>query len=156
MAVAPSFTNYKTLSEPFDDKGKMYIMVEHPNTHNSRKVRWYTEAEFSKLYGKKIVTTDRPQIKGLKQCRGFAEGPIKVLHSLDAKQELWCRNTMNCWYANGIGWYIASQNISSTIVPADIKTIELTWEEFRDGEDYYMKTPSQLTLIINDKIRTSV
>lgn len=51
--VAPSFQSYKVIiAEPFLKNGKLYITVEHPNTHNHRDVRWYSDKEYQRAYGK--------------------------------------------------------------------------------------------------------
>lgn len=65
--VAPSFQTYKiVVAEPFTKDGRLYVTVEHPRTHNHRDVRWYTDREYARLYGKKepivtpIVTVREP------------------------------------------------------------------------------------------------
>ena len=61
--VAPSFQTYKVISnEPFLKNGKMYITIEHPNTHNHREVRWYTEKEYERAYGK-VTTLSKQEVK---------------------------------------------------------------------------------------------
>ena len=44
MSVAPSFSTFQTIGEVFQENGKSYIKVKHPNTGNVRKVRWYEES----------------------------------------------------------------------------------------------------------------
>ena len=49
--VAKSFQNMKQLGEPFNEKGKMYVNVKNEKSGTVRKVRWYTESEYAKMYG---------------------------------------------------------------------------------------------------------
>ena len=53
MPVAPSFQNFTRLSEPFFKNGKTYIKVKNPSTGTEREVRWYSDSEYAKAYGKK-------------------------------------------------------------------------------------------------------
>lgn len=60
--VAPSFQSYKMIvAEPFTKNGKLYVTVEHPNTHNHRDVRWYSDKEYAKAYGNK--SKDKAEVR---------------------------------------------------------------------------------------------
>ena len=151
MPVAPSFANFKQLSEPLIEKDKKYILVEHPNTRNSRKVRWYETKEWEKLYGKKISVEDNG-FDNLKAVRGFSQGPILVLRDIKegTKEEEWCKKS-EARYAVGIGWYFISGTKLPADTPSHLNYSLLTWEEFRDKDDRHMKTASQLAAIISKK-----
>lgn len=153
MAVAPSFESYKRLSEPFVKNGKMYIRVEHPNTHNAREVRWYSDAEYAKNYGKKLQEQNDNGWDGLKHARGFDNGPILVIRGIKTNEdEEWCKLSV-ARFAVGIGWHIVSTDTLPDDVPEHFKFLLLSWDEFRDGDDRHMKTPQQLAAILEKKAR---
>ena len=54
--VAKSFQNMEMLTEPFEENGRMYIKVRNPKTGTERKVRWYTEKEYNKMYPDSVVS----------------------------------------------------------------------------------------------------
>lgn len=152
MPVAPSFQSYKRITEePFIKNGKYYVTVEHPNTKNHRDVRYYSDAEYAKAYGKKIVDTDKGY-DGLKHVRGFDNGPILVIRGNKAADEDWLRESV-ARYAVGIGWYIASTDIFPDDAPEHLKYLLLGWDEFRDGDDRHMKKPADLSTLLDKKAR---
>lgn len=154
MPVAPSFSTFKTVSEPYqkDNSNKLYIKVEHPNTHNIREVRFYSEKEFAKLYPSNNNKNKIDGFTGLKAARGFTNGPIYVLRGYIEKdvQDL---DMSVARLASDIGWYVTFDD--RWAMPTDFHTrfdiIPLTWEEFRDGDDYHSKTGAQLEKIISNK-----
>lgn len=151
MAVAPSFTNYKKLSEPFIENGKYYIMVEHPNTKNSRKVRWYSDEEIAKNYGSKIKND--PQYEkygGLKKARGFEKGPILIIRNVKPADEDWLRKSV-ARYAIDTGWYIVSTDILPDDYPKHFKFLALGWNEFKGADDQTAKSPIEISNIIREK-----
>lgn len=150
MPVAPSFAEYRRITDqPFYKNGKAYITVEHPNTKNKRDVRWYTDAEYAKAYGKKLVDADKG-FDGLKHARGFDNGPILIIRRNRPEDETWLRESV-ARYAVGIGWYIVSTDTFPNDAPAHLKYLLLSWEEFRDGDDRHMKKPEQLAEILTKK-----
>ena len=154
MAVAPSFENYKRLSDPFFENGKMYIMVEHPNTHNERKVRWYSDSELGKKYRTK-TEEEKSGWDNLKQVRGFSEGPILIIRGIKSDaDETWCEQSC-ARYAMGLGWHIVSNDKLPEDAPKHFKYVILKWDEFKDGDDRHMKTPAELTAIIDEKFQNN-
>lgn len=151
MPTAPSFKDFKRLSEPFCKNGKMYIKVEHPNTHNERDVRWYTDIEYAKNYGKQENTDDG--FDNLKKVRGFEKGPILAVRGVKgpADEEYLKRSTAR--YAVGIGWHFVSTDTVPHDAPTHFKYVVLGWNEARLGDDRHMKTPNELATIINMKVR---
>lgn len=151
MPTAPSFQSYTFLSEPFEKNGKMYITVRNPKTNHERDVRWYSDEEYSKQYAVKDATPDyNKAFKGLKQARGFSNGPITVIRGNKNEDEDWLRMSV-ARYAMGIGWYFASTDAIPDDTPAHFKLIPLTWEEFRNGDDEHMKAPEELSKLLNQK-----
>jgi hypothetical protein len=147
MSTAPSFANYKRLSDPYEKNGKMYIDVEHPNTTNRRAVRWYTEGEVAKNYGKKIKEEEP---KDLKRVRGFSKGPILVIRGIRTKaDEEWCQLS-NARYAVGIGWHIVSEESLPEQWPPHFKFLLLGWNE-ASYDDKHLKSASDIANILTAK-----
>lgn len=153
MAVAPSFKDFERLTEPFAENGKWYIVVKHPNTGNSRKVRWYNELEYAKAYADKLTEAEKSGIPNLKSIRGFDNGPIVVIRDLKtAADESWCEQSI-ARFAVGIGWHFISTDTLPDDIPSHFKLTLLKWEDFRDGDDTHMKTPDALAAIIDKRIK---
>lgn len=153
MPVAPSFQTYKKLTDkPFEKNGKLYVTVEHPNTKNHRDVRWYTDAEYAKAYGKKLAETGDEGFEGLKHARGFDNGPILVIRHNRPEDEEWLSQSI-ARYAMGVGWYIASTDTFPSDAPKHFKYLLLGWEEFRDKDDKHMKSASEISNILLKKAK---
>lgn len=153
LPTAPSFQDFEFLSEPFAKNNKLYISVRNPKTGNKREVRWYSEEEYAKQYGKKETIPDHTKaFPNLKKVRGFANGPILVVRGNKNEDEEWLRAS-DARYAMGIGWHFASEDALPSDVPANFNLIPLAWEEFRSGDDQHMKAPEELSKIINQKER---
>ena len=124
MPTAPSFCNYKVItSTPFVKNGKSYITVEHPKTGNRRDVRWYTDAEYAKLYNVKAEIN-------LKKARGFSNGPILLIRNAKPSDTEWLYKS-NARYATDVGWYIVSTEELPADAPKHFKYFILTWDEFQ-------------------------
>lgn len=154
--VAPSFQNYKFITEePFTKNGKLYVTVEHPNTHNHRDVRWYTEAEYKKAYGNKSqenAAAGSSGFPGLIHARGFSNGPIVVVRGAVAANEQWLAAS-TARYAVDVGWYFVSTEPMPEKVPSTLKGVLLSWEEMKGEDDRHVKAPAALQKIIADKIK---
>ena len=150
--VAPSFQTYKLITEqPFTKNGKQYVTVEHPNTHNHRDVRWYTEAEYAKAYGRAAANKSKEVngFAGLQVCRGFARGPIMLIRNTTAADEPWLGASI-ARYATDVGWYVASTDSFPINFPKHFRFLFLSWEEFCQDETH-AKSPEELKKIIRAK-----
>lgn len=140
--VAPSYKNYKQVSEPYQKNGKTYIKLEHPNTHNVREARYYTEQEYNKLYGTKTENTAIPSPVGswcggrlicsLKEVLGFKEGYITIFKGDVEAVEEWFKFS-EARYHNLWHWFFPS-DIAVPALPAGIEPIQLKWEDVSTGE----------------------
>ena len=151
MPTAPSFRDYKRLSEPFCKNGKMYIKVEHPNTKNSRDVRWYSDIEYAKNYGKQ---EKKDGFDNLRKVRGFERGPILCVRNVRGPADEAWLGASTARYAVGVGWHFISTDILPDDAPIHFKYVPLGWNEARDGDDRHMKSPNELASMISEKLRT--
>lgn len=148
--VAPSFQDYEKVSEVYEENKKKYIDVKNPNTGKVRKVRFYTEEEYAKVFPKtmpKKKAQESEIMKNLRQVRGFSLGPIQVVYGNIEENELFLRDS-NARWACGIGWYFVSEE-NIPMLPNGLKYIPLYWEEAKD----IIFKPEQLEKIIKEKIK---
>ena len=145
MPVAPSFQNYEQIGEPFIENKKSYVIVRHPNTHNDRKVRWYSPTEFAKLYPQQAKQVDIFTIRSQKDVMAFEKGFITVLKGDYQKQEEWYKKSI-ARYCRWWGWYI----ISTAEVPAlpdGITAHILPWEVV-EGEPLHLLPEEKLVAAV--------
>ena len=147
--VAPSFQSMKRISDVYFKNGKHYVDVQNEKTGTVRAVRWYTDAEYAKNYGKKLSTDDG--FDGLKHARGFDNGPILVIRGNRADDEEWLRASI-ARYAVGIGWYIVSTDTLPEDAPKHFKYLLLGWQEAIIDERH-MKKPNDLNALLAEKAR---
>lgn len=150
MAVAPSFRNFQFIGTPFQENGKQYINVKNPKTSHVRKVRWYEDSDLPTKYKIPEVAEDK-SFPMLKHARGFDAGPILVIRGLKTPEdEMWCRASI-ARFAVGIGWYIISTDTLPENAPPHFKYLLLGWDEFRKGDDFHMKSPVEVAMILSNK-----
>lgn len=165
--VAPSFQKFTIIGEVYNKGNKAYIQLRNEKTGHVREARWYTATEYARIYGKqdgnRVKTTGesidevwefywtKEGGKGLKHARGFDKGFITILRGLrNQEDEEWCKLSI-ARYATDVGWYFASTDNIPHDLPAHFTKIVLTWDEFRDKDNYHRKRPSQLQKIIAQK-----
>lgn len=150
--VAPSFKDFPVVKEQYAKNGKLYVDVKNPKTGTIRSVRWYSDAEFAKNYGKKFEENEDKGWDGLKYARGFNKGPILVIRGTRSTDEEWLRRSC-ARYAVGIGWHIISRDTLPEDAPKHFKYLLLGWDEFKDGDDRHMKKPAELAAILDKKAK---
>ncbi len=148
--VAPSFKDFSIVKEQYIKNGKYYVDVKNPHTGNVRSVRWYSDTEYAKNYGKKL--SDDNANWNMKHARGFDKGPILVIRGIRSTDEKWLKHSC-ARYAIGIGWHIVSTDIFPEDAPKHFKYLVLGWDEFKDDDDHHMKKPAELAAILDKKAK---
>lgn len=134
--VAKSYQSMKQLGEPFSEKGKMYVNVQNEKTGTVRKVRWYTEEEYAKMYNEK---PNKPkEFKSQKQVLGFENGYITIFKGDTYANLEWFQRSI-ARYCKWWGWYIVSTEAVPFDLPVGIEPVELKWELV--GEEEGMLKP---------------
>lgn len=149
--VAPSFKDFSIMKEQYIKNGKQYVDVKNPRTGTIRSVRWYTEVEFAKNYGKKLEENEDKGWNNLKHTRGFDKGPILVIRGTLSTDEEWLK-TSCARYAVGIGWHIISTDTFPVDAPTHFKYLLLSWDEFK-MDDRHAKKATKLAEILNKKAK---
>lgn len=124
--VAKSYQSMKQLGDPFCENGRMYVNVEAKNG-KARKVRFYTEDEYYKMYpneerpGGKLFTNQ-------KKLLGFDKGYITIFKGDTEKYDYWFSHSI-ARFCRFWGWYIVSTETIPFDLPADIEPVRLDWEQ---------------------------
>lgn len=126
--VAKSFQQMEQVCDPYIAAGKWYVKVKHPKTGNLRQVRWYSEAEYRKLYPDEVVDhAEDKYFKTQKEIFGFDKGYITIFKGntyedkdyFKASQARYCK----LW-----GWYFVSTIELPEDLPDDVQPVCLCWE----------------------------
>ena len=149
--VAPSFQSMTIMSEVYQKNNKAYIDVKNEKTGTVRSVRWYTEAEYAKAYGRAAANKSKEinGFAGLKVCRGFARGPILLIRNTKPADEQWLGASV-ARYATDVGWYVTSTDSFPVVHPGHFRFLLLEWEEFCQDETH-AKSPEEWQRIIRKK-----
>lgn len=147
--VAPSFKDFPIVKEQYVKGGKYYVDVKNEKTGNIRSVRWYSDTEYAKNYGKKL--SDDNANWNMKHARGFDNGPILVIRNVRSTDEEWLKYSC-ARYAVGIGWYIVSTETFPADAPSHLKYLILGWDEFK-VDDHHPKKPTELAAILDKKAK---
>lgn len=120
--VAKSYQSLKQTCEPFSKNGRMYVNVL-TTTGLAKTVRWYTEAEYKRMYpGDQIPE----KVLNQKHMLGFDEGYITIFKGI--KDESWFEKS-SARYARWWGWYFVSTDKVPEDLPEGIKAVRLPWSK---------------------------
>lgn len=124
MAVARTYENCEALGNPFKSNGKWYISVNYKGT--PRQVRWYSEAEYSRMYGVTRDPKDDPFWKSQKDVLGFKNGYIWIFTgaTYEHKEEL---KAFGCVFRRYWGWSLSSELELPDTLPEDVSALKLEW-----------------------------
>lgn len=137
MAVAKSYKDLPICGEPYEKNKRMYVVVECKNGHR-KEVRWYTDAEYAKMYPEEEVKPQR--LRSVKDVLGFSKGYITIFKGDTYPLLDWFRAERACRYHNFWGWYVTSEDELPQTIPAGITPIQLKWEDVAIVDDDCLKS----------------
>jgi hypothetical protein len=126
--VAKSYQQLPIISEaPFTQggKGRMFVTVQLKDGR-TKNVRWYSEAEYRKLYG--IAATQMKRTKTQKEVLGFTEGYITIYKGATFQDKDFFSEEPNCRYHKLWKWYTVSTEDLPVDIPEHITPVKLPWE----------------------------
>ena len=129
MPVAKTYEKMTQQGEPFKENGRWYIYVLAPK--GQKKVRWYSDAEYRRMYPTTIV----PDIMDFnaKVAFGFGEEGFITIYQGKNVEEWANEDRTNIYYNLTFGYYtpgrLALPRLTSGITP-----IKLTWDEVKDHD----------------------
>lgn len=142
--VAKSYQDLEIASEPYSLNNRMYVKVRTANG-NLKQVRWYTEAEYAKMYGEK-----EPKLPGSQRLAlGFDKGYITIFKGETYPYKDWLKEH-GARYAKFWGWYIISTMDVPAEMPSGVEAVKLPWELVGNGED--LLPEAQVTEAVNSLI----
>ena len=128
MAVAKSYQELEIVGDVFVSSGRQYVNVKL-KSGKLKTVRWYTDAEYRKMYPE-VVTATRsadPFSKSQKEVLGFTKGYITIFKGDTYAEVDWFRASI-ARYTRWWGWYIISTEEVPVDLPEGITPIQLPWE----------------------------
>lgn len=131
--VAKSFQKLPLVGDPYKVNGRMYVKVRLA-TGAERQVRWYSEAEYAKMYpGEAVSANGTPSyLKGQKEALGFENGYITIFKGDTYGNLGWFQKSI-ARYARMWGWYIVSTDEVPEDLPATVTPVRLNWEDVSDN-----------------------
>ena len=143
MAVAKSYQDLEIVGEVFVSSGRQYVNVKL-KSGKVKTVRWYTDAEYRKMYPEAVVAIDHsfdPYCKPQKEVLGFTKGYITIFKGDTYSEIEWFRASI-ARYARWWGWYIISTEEVPADLPEGITPVQLPWELV--GQEDGKLTPEHL------------
>ena len=120
--VAKSYQSFPTVGEPYEKNSRWYVKIQKGSTQ--KEVRWYSVAEYKKLYPKEAVKD--PYYKSQHDLFGFDKtGYIYIFGGETHKNKSFFKEH-NCTYTRFWGW--GSPDLL-TEVPADCTIHKLFWKD---------------------------
>lgn len=141
MPIAKSYENMAIQGEPFEENKKMYVNVVAPK--GIKKVRWYSEAEYARMYPnaeKTVTTTFNARYAFGFRDEGFItlykgnEDDIRAWAQAEWPPKAWY-NTLFHFYTPG---FMPIVNLPKNIIP-----VKLMWDEVKLN-DTQMKNDTEV------------
>jgi len=147
MAVAKTYANMEICGDPFMENKRMYVNVKAPK--GLKKVRWYTDAEYRRMYPNEIEVHDTMNFNA-KHVFGFEEtGYITIYKGMHADE--WAnKDRTNLRFNLTFGYYTPGR-LELPHLDKNIEPIRLMWEEVMDHDDR-MKPHEVVQKIVAEKL----
>ena len=152
MAVAKTYANMEICGDPFMENNRMYVNVKAPK--GLKKVRWYTDAEYHRMYPNEVAKNGKHDIMDFNAHHvfGFGDARYITIYRGDefALQEC-VENHHESFRRNLTFGYYTPSRISVCTLPTGITPIMLKWEEVMDHDDR-MKPHNEVQKIVAEKL----
>ena len=124
--VAKSYQGLPILGEKFQESSKWYIYVQLKNG-NRKKVRFYDEKEYKKLYPEEQQLTADKYFRTQKYTLGFEKGFIYIFKGVTTENEDWFKYSP-CRFARYWGWDLPSTEEVPADLPSGVEVVKLNWD----------------------------
>ena len=146
--VAKSYQGMELVTEPYDVNGRMYVKVKNEKTGTIRQVRWYTEAEYKKMYPNEPVDHSNDKFyKSQKEVLGFKAGFITIFTGNTYEHKEWFKE-IGCTYRKFWGWGLPGDIEVPSILPEGVTPVRLDWDMV-GADDEVLKPDEQIRKIID-------
>lgn len=124
MAVARSYRDCKIMCDPYYVNGRKYVDILTP-AGTTKRVRFYTDYEYQKMYGEPFVPTVQ---KTEKEKLGFVDGFITIFKGSTYPHKDWLKEH-GARYTKLFNWSFASDvEWPEDELPEDLEPIQIPWE----------------------------
>lgn len=129
--VAKSYQTLEQLCEPYIKNGRFYVKVR-AKSGNEREVRWYSEAEYKRMYpGEEIAAK---AMRTQKETLGFGKGYIWIyIGQLDEDANDWFKLSP-ARYTRWWGWYSTSDEEPLENLPEGFSAYKLDWDKVGNAD----------------------
>jgi hypothetical protein len=146
MAVAKTYTHMELQGEPFKENGKMYVNVLAPK--GIKKVRWYSDAEYRRMYPESEVTANDIMDFNARHAFGFGDlGYITIYKGNESALEDFADGHHEYFRRNLTFGYYTPSAITVYNLPSGVCPIRLLWDSVMAHDDR-MKPHDEVIKII--------
>lgn len=152
MPVAKSYENMEILCEPFKDGKSLYVKVKSPK--GEKKVRWYSDAEYRRMYPNEVKENDIMDFNA-RHAFGFgSDGYITIYNDSTGQLMEFAESHHESFRFNlTFGLYTPSR-IQLCDLPVGVVPVRLNWEEVM-AHDNRMKPHDAVQKIVAEKLGTN-
>lgn len=147
MPVAKSYANMEIQGEPFCENKRMYVNVLAPK--GIKKVRWYSDAEYRKMYPDAPIA-DIMDFNG-REAFGFGQEGFITLYKGHPTEEWFEDEHRNLRYNLIFGYYTPGRLELPSLI-GDIVPVRLNWEDVAT-EGNKMKPHEEVIKIVKSKLK---
>lgn len=152
MAVAKTYAKLEISGDPFMENKRMYVNVV--TTKGLKKVRWYSDAEYRRMYPDEVKENDKHNVMDFnaRHVFGFGDSGWIILYkgNKDDIESFVDANHKAFRYNCTFGYYTPSR-ISTPVLPSGIIPVKLNWSEVMDHDDR-MKPHEVVQKIVAEKL----
>ena len=153
MAVAKTYQHMEIQGEPFEENKRMYVNVLAPK--GLKKVRWYTDAEYKRMYPESEIKENDIMNFNARHAFGFDDlGFIYIYKGNEESLENFVDEHHEFFRRNLTFGYYTPSRINLPELPNDISPIKLLWSEVMAHDDR-MKPHEEVMKIVATKLGTT-
>lgn len=129
--VAKSYQKFEIVTDVYESNGRKYVKIRD-DQGSIKQVRWYTDAEYRKMYKEAPAEEEFKRIRSKKDVLGFKEGYITIFKgdTYAVKDEL---SAAGARYTRFWGWGIPGGEPVPEL--EGIEPIRLDWDVVATGEN---------------------
>ena len=143
MPVAKTYEKMAQQGEPFKENGRMYVNILAPK--GVKKVRWYTEVEYKRMYPGTVVEHTSSTFNA-RHAFGFDEKGYILLYKGRNVEEWAENNRTNIWFNLIFGYYTPSKFECPKLADG-IESVVLNWDDVA-ANDISVKSDDEVKKIV--------
>ena len=151
MAVAKTYEKMTLQGEPFKENGRMYINVIVKS--GIKKVRWYTDAEYRRMYPEVEETKNGIMDFNARHAFGFGDLGFITIYKGNPTSLEECAETHHESFRRNLtfGYYTPSR-LNLCDLPSNVMPVKLYWSDVMD-HDERMKPHEEVMKIVAETVK---